>query len=79
MNGPVSLRRCVQLLINFVRDDGAQDLVEYALLAGFIAISGYVALNGIVPALASTYASWLDPTTGVPSLWDPPAPLGSGS
>lgn len=79
MNGPEPLRRCFQLVIAFARDDSAQDLVEYALLAGFIGISGYVALDAIVPALASTYTSWLDPSTGVPSKWDPPAPISSGS
>jgi Flp pilus assembly pilin Flp len=75
----VAIRPLHQLVLEFARDDSAQDLVEYAMLAAFIAISGYVALNAIVPSLATTYSSWIDPTTGVPSLWDPPAPIGSGS
>jgi Flp pilus assembly pilin Flp len=79
MARPDGLRRYFQFAIEFARDDSAQDLVEYALLAAFIGISGYVALSAIAPALASTYSTWLDPSTGVPSLWDPPAPLASGS
>jgi Flp pilus assembly pilin Flp len=72
-------RKLAHVAIRFVVDDGAQDLVEYALLAAFIATAGWVALNNIGPAVANTYSSWLDPTTGVPSLWDPADPLTSGS
>ena len=32
-----------------LRDDGGQDLIEYAYLAAFVGVAGYVALNGIVP------------------------------
>jgi Flp pilus assembly pilin Flp len=72
-------RLLLQSLAELVRDDNAQDLVEYALLAAFIATAGYVVLAGIAPTLGATYTTWLDPSNGVPSLWDPPAPLGSGS
>jgi Flp pilus assembly pilin Flp len=68
-----------QLLRELLREDDAQDLVEYALLAAFLATAGYLALMAIAPTLGATYTSWLDPSNGVPSLWDPPAPLGSGS
>lgn len=68
-----------QLLTELVRDDNAQDLVEYALIAAFLATAGYLALIAIGPTLGATYTTWLDPSNGVPSLWDPPAPLGSGS
>jgi Flp pilus assembly pilin Flp len=59
------------MLRAFVREETGQDLVEYAFLAAFMATAGYVALIGIGPAVASAYASWLDPSAGVPSLWDP--------
>jgi Flp pilus assembly pilin Flp len=60
-----------------VREDGGQDVVEYALLAAFFGIIGYLALSGIGTAVLNTYTSWMDPTSGVPSLWDPPGPAGS--
>jgi len=55
-------------------EDGAQDLVEYALLGAFVATAGMVALNAIGPTVAQTYASWIDPNSGTPSLWAPPEP-----
>jgi len=67
------------LLVRLAREDSAQDLIEYAFLAGFFGIAGVATLNLIAPALLSTYTHWLDPTVGVPSLWEaaPPA-LSSG-
>jgi Flp pilus assembly pilin Flp len=63
------------VLVNeLARDDSAQDTVEYALLAAFIGIAGYVTLNSLLPALAGTYGSWIDPNRGSPSLWAPPEP-----
>jgi len=61
-------------LRRFVTEEDAQDLIEYAFLAAFIATAGYVALNGIVPAIGSTYTSWIDPNSGAPSLWQPADP-----
>jgi Flp pilus assembly pilin Flp len=70
------LRRLVHRL---VIEDGAQDLVEYALLGAFIATAGAVALNAIGPDLAKTYSTWMDPNSGTPSLWAPPEPASGGS
>jgi Flp pilus assembly pilin Flp len=63
----------------FVDDDSGQDLIEYAYLAAFIGVAGYVVLNSIVPAVGGTYNAWMNPTTGVPSLWEPAQPWSSGS
>lgn len=68
-----------QLLGRVLVEDDAQDLVEYALLAAFVGTAGMLALNAIGPAVASTYNSWLDPTTGTPSLWAPPETASAGS
>lgn len=68
---------CATLLRRFVTEENGQDLVEYAFAAAFLGIVGYLALNGITTAVSSTYAAWLSPSTGVPSLWDPSAPSGS--
>ena len=67
------------MLSHFVRDDGAQDLLEYALLAAFIGIAGWAVLMTLPTVMGGTYASWLDTTNGVPGKWDPPPPASAGS
>ena len=52
-------------------------MVEYALLAAFIGIAGWAVLMTLPDVIGATYASWLDPTNGVPGKWDPPEPAGS--
>lgn len=69
--------QAIAALRRFLRDDGGQDLIEYAYLAAFIGVAGYVALNGIVPAVATTYNNWVDPNSGTPSLWEPASPWSS--
>jgi hypothetical protein len=66
------------VLARFIAEDGAQDLVEYALLAAFIGIAGWAVLMTLPNVMGATYGSWMDPTVGVPSRWDPPEP-GAGS
>ena len=63
----------------FLADDHGQDLVEYALLAAFIGIAGWAILLTIPNTMATAYTNWQSPTTGVPSLWQPPEPTGGGS
>ena len=65
------------LVARFVADDGAQDLVEYALLAAFIGVAGWAIVTTLPDAMRTTYESWADPTVGVPGQWDPPEPAGS--
>ena len=65
------------LLARFRNDDGAQDLVEYALLAAFIGVAGWAVIMTLPSVMGTTYASWLDPNNGVPGKWDPPEPAGS--
>jgi Flp pilus assembly pilin Flp len=63
-----------------VRDDHGQDLMEYAFIAAFFGIAGWLALSTIGPTVGATYASWVSPTTGAPSLWEPAQPwTSSGS
>ena len=72
--------RAVSTVSAFIREDGGQDLIEYAYLAAFVGVAGYAVLNNIVPEVAATYNAWLDPNTGTPSLWEPaPAWNSSGS
>jgi hypothetical protein len=72
----VFVGRCPTLM-NLLAGDGGQDLVEYALLAGLLGIAGWAVLMTIDDTLGATYATWLSPTTGVPSLWAPAEPLTS--
>jgi Flp pilus assembly pilin Flp len=76
----MSLRRHVpgwfQALRRLAADESGQDLVEYALITSFIGIAGYLILLSLGVDIFNTYEAWLDPGTGVPSLWDPPAPSG---
>ena len=67
------------LLTHFVREDGAQDLIEYALLAAFIGIAGWAVLMTLPNVMGATYATWMDTTNGVPGQWDPPEPASAGS
>ena len=58
-------------------DEAGQDLVEYALLTGFLAFAGYIVLVALGVDIFNTYTTWVNPTTGTPTLWDPPPPVGS--
>ena len=58
-------------------DEAGQDLVEYALLTGFLAFAGYIVLMALGVDIFNTYTTWVNPTTGTPTLWDPPPPVGS--
>ncbi len=39
----------------FVREDDGQDMIEYALLAGFISIVAIIALQAIGPLVNAVY------------------------
>ena len=60
-----------------IADEAGQDLVEYALLTGFLAFAGYIVLMALGVDIFNTYTSWVNPATGTPTLWDPPPPVGS--
>lgn len=64
----------LQVAARFAAEDGGQDLVEYALLAAVVAVAGWAVLLTLPGVIGTTYASWIDPTNGVPGLWDPPEP-----
>ena len=72
--------RFASICVRLMRDDSAQDLIEYAFLAAFFGIAGYVVLSTIGPAVNATYSTWIDPNQGSPKLWDPADPwVSSGS
>lgn len=59
--------------VRFLRDDGAQDLIEYALLTGVIASGTIALLPTMTSTLSGAYVAW---QTGRNALAtpSPPAP-----
>jgi len=43
------------LMTRFVREDEGQDLIEYALLAGFISLAAVAAITAVGLALSALY------------------------
>ena len=43
------------LIVRFVREDEGQDMIEYALLAGFISLAAVVAISQIGTSLNTLY------------------------
>ncbi len=62
------------LFSRLLLEDSGQDVVEYALIALFVGIAGAAVVRFIPSDIFNTYSSWTDPNSGVPSLWDTPAP-----
>ncbi len=45
----------MSFITKFVREDDGQDMIEYALLAGFISIVAILALQAIGPLVNAVY------------------------
>ena len=52
------------LFVRFVREDEGQDIIEYAMLAAFISISGYLIMQNIGSNVNSVYTT-VQTATGV--------------
>jgi Flp pilus assembly pilin Flp len=50
-------------LSNLVKDERGQDMVEYALLAGFIAVAAGAVLPGIATSLSTIFSKMISVTT----------------
>ena len=59
------------MLRRFLEDEDAQDLVEYALLACFVAFAGAAVWANVVTLLGEGYGTY---NTKVQELWVPPDP-----
>ena len=53
------------------RDDRGADLVEYALIAGIIALAGVVVFPSIASKLGVAFGTW---GNDVYDVWEPPDP-----
>jgi len=56
---------------DLIQDEGAQDLVEYALLTVFVAIVGAMTFDVLENAIGNAYTNW---DTGEQNLWEPNDP-----
>jgi Flp pilus assembly pilin Flp len=67
-------KRTRSVLLRLVTDDDGQDLVEYALLTGIVAVVAAIALP-VASQLGAIYQGW---NTSVHDLWEAPPPSGGG-
>jgi Flp pilus assembly pilin Flp len=64
------------ILRRWLLDDSGQDLIEYLLLASFIAIASWVGLQLMETAINTTYQSW---DKASQEIWEVPEPVAAGS
>jgi Flp pilus assembly pilin Flp len=55
-----------------IADESGVDLIEYMLLATFLAIAGMLGIQVLGTAMNSSYQSWDDATQGA---WETPEPI----
>lgn len=60
-----------KLAADLIQDEGAQDLVEYALLTVFVAIVGAMTFQVLENAIGNAYTNW---DTDEQNLWEPNNP-----
>ena len=60
-------------LARFAVDEGGQDLIEYALLGGFIGTVGLIILPEIADKMSAAYVNWVS-NVAAASEPCPPAP-----
>jgi Flp pilus assembly pilin Flp len=65
-------QRAREGMVRLVRDDAGQDLVEYALLTGIVALAALVAIP-TATELGNIYEAWND---DIQELWEVPPPSG---
>jgi Flp pilus assembly pilin Flp len=53
-------------------EDAGQDLIEYALLSGFIGLAGVAAWSGIGAVMHTAYGSWVDHANADADMPEPP-------
>lgn len=55
------------LLVRFVRDDQGQDLIEYALLAGFISLVAVTAITNVGTGVNKVYGNINSQVASIPT------------
>ena len=54
------------LIVRLVREDGGQDLIEYALLAGFISLVAVVAITNVGVGVNTVYGNINSQVASIP-------------
>jgi Flp pilus assembly pilin Flp len=67
----VNLSLLKKFAADLIQDEGAQDLIEYALLTVFVAIVGAMTFDVLENAIGNAYANW---DAGEQNLWEPNDP-----
>ena len=62
------------LFYRLLTDETGQDLIEYAMLTGALALASVVAFAAISSAINAVYLTWDSSTQ---AIWEPQAPAGS--
>jgi len=62
-----------ELLRRLITDDDGQDLLEYALLTGFVALATVAGVNALGGAINTAYTNW---DANQQAIWQPPPPAG---
>jgi Flp pilus assembly pilin Flp len=60
-------------ILRLIVDDTGQDLVEYALLSGVIAVAGILLFPVIAGKMGTAYTTWRE---GAKAAWEPCPPGG---
>jgi Flp pilus assembly pilin Flp len=58
--------------VRLFKDERGQDLIEYALLTGIIAVAGAIVFPPLTSRMAAAYNSW---NTNTQAIWRPPPPM----
>jgi Flp pilus assembly pilin Flp len=64
-------RLATGLAVQFISDDSAQDLIEYALLTGIIGVAGVLVLSTLSTTMGPAYSGW---NTAGQNAWQPCPP-----
>jgi Flp pilus assembly pilin Flp len=65
-------RRTADLIKRLYREDSGQDLIEYVLLTGIIAIAGILVFPIVQGKMATAYQNW---NANAQAVWEPPPPM----
>ena len=65
-------RHVARLVKRLCKEDSGQDLMEYVLLTGIIAIAGILVFPTIQSKMADAYRDW---NTGAQAIWETPPPM----
>src|SRR5262245_59252302 len=67
--------QAAELIAKLVSDDSGQDLVEYALLTGLIAVGSVLLFSQLAAAMEASYSN---SNTATQNAWEPCPPASSG-